>query len=68
MSGSGKNNPNPKATGQETEPFDRQGFLKNLRNEFLNKIGLPENTKPGQVVQILEIKKELELIKARKNN
>jgi hypothetical protein len=50
------------------EKLDRHDFFKQIRNDFLVKIGLPEGTKPGQVMKMLEIKKELEKIKIKKAN
>jgi hypothetical protein len=49
------------------EPFDRLEFLKNIRKEFLKKIGLPPDTKPDQVLKILELRQNLDNInKGRK--
>ena len=68
MSESTKKKSASQTGAQEAQPFDRQDFFKNLRNEFLCKIGLPPDTKPNQVVRILEIKKELDLINNRKKH
>ncbi|MDR3204255.1 MAG: hypothetical protein LBV23_05885 [Deltaproteobacteria bacterium] len=46
--------------------FNREDFFKTIRNEFLNKMGLPADTKPGRVVNLLEIQKELERLKKPK--
>jgi hypothetical protein len=43
--------------------FNREAYFKKVRNDFLNKLGLPTDTKPGQVVKLLEIQKELERLK-----
>lgn len=40
----------------EEAAFDRQAYLKEIRQELLKKLGLPENTKPDQVLRLLEIK------------
>ncbi|MDR0620910.1 MAG: hypothetical protein LBJ61_03420 [Deltaproteobacteria bacterium] len=57
-----------KSNGQDCQPLDRQDFFKNIRNDFLCKIGLPPDTKPGQVMRILEIKKELDRINQLKKH
>jgi hypothetical protein len=48
---------------ETADKLDRQGFFKQIRQDFLVKIGLPEDTKPGQVMKMLEIKKELDKLK-----
>ncbi|MDR1297192.1 MAG: hypothetical protein LBO05_07435 [Deltaproteobacteria bacterium] len=54
----------PKAKAEES--LNRQDYFRQLRNDFLNRLGLPEGTKPEQVVKILEIKKELDKINKKK--
>jgi hypothetical protein len=64
-----KNRKNLPITDDDNDhPFDRQDFFKNIRNDFLSKIGLPPDTKPSQVMKILEIKRELALIQNRKKH
>jgi len=36
--------------------FDRQAYLKEIRRNILKNLGLPEDTKPDQVMRLLEIK------------
>jgi hypothetical protein len=57
-----------KSNSQDSQVFDRQSYFKNIRNDFLTKIGLPPDTKPAQVIKILEIKKQLEIINNKKHN
>lgn len=38
------------------EKFDRQAYLKEVRNKLLDNLGLPADTKPEQVTKLLEIK------------
>ncbi len=39
------------------EGFDRQAYLKNIRQDLLRNLGLPEGTKPENVTKLLEIKR-----------
>ena len=39
--------------------FDRQAYLKEVRQNILRNLGLPEDTKPEQVTRLLEIKEKL---------
>lgn len=39
--------------------FDRQAYLKEIRERLLKNLGLPEGTKPEQVARLLEIKARL---------
>ncbi|MDR0356137.1 MAG: hypothetical protein LBJ64_10460 [Deltaproteobacteria bacterium] len=48
------------------ESFDRQGYFREIRNDFLNKLGLPAGTKPEQVLRMMEIRKELDKIKNKR--
>lgn len=41
------------------EKFDRQAYLKEIREGLLKNLGLPEGTKPEQVTKLLEIKARL---------
>ena len=41
------------------DSFDRQAYLKEVRAELLRNLGLPEDTKPEQVMHLLEIKQRL---------
>lgn len=54
MAGNDKNNP----------PFDRQNYLREIRRSLLKNLGLPEDTKPDQVMRLLQIK---ELMKKNDN-
>lgn len=40
-------------------PFDRQAYLKEVRQNILRNLGLPEDTKPEQVTRLLEIRQKL---------
>lgn len=44
---------------QAEEKFDRQAYLKEVRDNLLKNLGLPEGTKPEQVARLLEIKARL---------
>lgn len=44
---------------QAEEKLDRQAYLKEVRNNLLKNLGLPEGTKPEQVARLLEIKARL---------
>ncbi|MDR2301759.1 MAG: hypothetical protein LBF38_06945 [Deltaproteobacteria bacterium] len=68
MSESKTKNINTTPNDDNDHPFDRQDYFKNIRNDFLSKIGLPPDTKPAQVMKILEIKRELALIQNRKKH
>lgn len=51
-------------TGQDgpdrpEEKFDRQAYLKKVRQDILKNLGLPEDTKPEQVQRLLEIRHRL---------
>lgn len=35
--------------------FDRQEYLKEVRRNILKNLGLPEDTRPDQVMRLLEI-------------
>jgi hypothetical protein len=51
----------PKARAEEA--FDRETYFREIRDGFLNRLGLPSGTKPEQVLKIMEIKFELDKIK-----
>ena len=51
---SGKKNSDP-----VEPPFDRQAYLKEVRQNILRNLGLPEDTKPEQVARLLQIKEKL---------
>ncbi|MDR1486697.1 MAG: hypothetical protein LBT62_01690 [Deltaproteobacteria bacterium] len=53
---------------KQEEKLDRKEFFKQIRNDVLTKIGLPQDTKPEQVLKILEIQSELEKIKIKKRH
>lgn len=40
-------------------PLDRQAYLKEIRQGLLKNLGLPEDTKPDQVMRLLEIKEKM---------
>lgn len=40
-------------------PFDRQAYLKEVRQNILRNLGLPEDTKPEQVTRLLEIRQKM---------
>lgn len=40
-------------------PFDRQAYLREIRQNILRNLGLPEDTRPEQVARLLEIKQKL---------
>ena len=42
------------------EPLDHKEYLKDLRGRLLVKLGLPENTRPERVGQMLRLKAELD--------
>ena len=44
--------------------FDRQAYLKEIREGLLKKLGLPEDTRPENVAKLLEIKSGLGKIKS----
>ncbi len=47
--------------GPPPEPaFDRRAYLREIRAGLLRKLGLPEDTRPDQVMRLLEIKERLE--------
>lgn len=43
--------------------FDRQAYLKEIREGLLRKLGLPEDTRPENVARLLEIKNSLDKLK-----
>jgi hypothetical protein len=45
------------------QAFDRTAYLKEIRQELLEKLGLPKNTKPQQVAKLIQIKNDMEKIK-----
>jgi hypothetical protein len=58
MSKDGERQPPPPEAPAPDE-FDRQTYLKEVRSELLKKLGLPEGTKPEQVMRLLAIKERL---------
>ncbi|MDR2946228.1 MAG: hypothetical protein LBV79_05730 [Candidatus Adiutrix sp.] len=48
----------PAETPPEKE-LDRQSYLKEIRQNLLTNLGLPQDTKPEQVLRLLEIKQTL---------
>ena len=48
------------------EAFDRQAYLRSVRKEMLKNLGLPEDTKPEHVSQLLAIKAGLDNLKKPK--
>jgi hypothetical protein len=59
-------NPPVDSKSKGEQPLDRQSYFRQIRNDFLTKLGLPEGTKPEQVVKIMEIKSALDKIKNKK--
>ena len=58
------NQAKPEAKSDAAEaPFDRQAYLKEIREALLLKLGLPKGTKPEQVTRLLQIRSDLEKIK-----
>ena len=51
-----------KKNGREPE-FDRQAYLKEIREGLLRKLGLPEDTRPENVTRLLEIKNIIDKLK-----
>jgi len=51
--------PNVPGESPTEEQFDRQAYLKEVREGLLKNLGLPEGTKPEQVAKLLEIKARL---------
>lgn len=49
-------------------PNNHQEYLKDLRAKLLVKLGLPENTRPERVSQMLELKAELEKLTKKPEN
>ena len=49
---------NKEGQGQEAE-FDRQAYLREIRQGLLKNLGLPEDTKPENVAKLLEIKQRM---------
>ncbi|MDR1084597.1 MAG: hypothetical protein LBP22_06965 [Deltaproteobacteria bacterium] len=47
----------------EEKEFDRVEYLKNIRQELMVKLDLPENTKPERVAQLIKIKEEMARIR-----
>jgi hypothetical protein len=43
--------------------FDRVEYMKTLRREVLEKLDLPENTKPERVLLMVKIKEEMAKIR-----
>ncbi len=50
--------PHPPAGAPEPE-FDRQAYLREVRLEILRNLGLPEDTRPEQVMHLLAIKERM---------
>jgi hypothetical protein len=48
------------------KPFDRQAFFKEIRSDVLKKLGLPENTRPEKVLQILQLQAEVDRLNSKK--
>jgi len=46
-----------KKENEPEEQFDRQAYLKEIRQGLLKNLGLPEDTKPENVAKLLEIKR-----------
>lgn len=44
---------------KDPDSFDRQAYFKEIRRELLKKMGLPEDTKPDQVMRLLTIKEKM---------
>jgi len=55
--------PDDKKAGQPPEALDRLAYLRALRQEMLKKLGLPEDTKPERVGQLLAIKADMNSLK-----
>ncbi|MDR2406498.1 MAG: hypothetical protein LBE13_00070 [Bacteroidales bacterium] len=48
------------------KPFDRQAYFKQIREDVLKKLGLPEDTKPENVLNLLKLHDELDKINNKK--
>ncbi|UQZ90414.1 hypothetical protein C4J81_14850 [Deltaproteobacteria bacterium Smac51] len=50
----------------DEKPFDRQAYLKEVRQELLANLGLPKDTKPEQVARLIQIKSDMAKINDKK--
>ncbi|MDR2352181.1 MAG: hypothetical protein LBF22_03305 [Deltaproteobacteria bacterium] len=50
------------------DAFDRSTFFKEVREDCLVKLGLPKNTRPDRVLQLLELQGKLDKIKKDKSS
>jgi hypothetical protein len=48
------------------KPLDRQAYFKQIREDVLKKLGLPEDTKPENVLNLLKLQAELDKINNKK--
>jgi hypothetical protein len=59
MSDDKKQNPGEK-------PLDRMAYLKEVREELLVKLGLPKDTRPERVADLIKIKSHLDDMKKKR--
>ncbi len=45
------------------KPFDRMAYLKEIREGLLVKLGLPKDTRPERVADLIKLKSALDKIK-----
>ncbi|MDR1165190.1 MAG: hypothetical protein LBO66_04820 [Deltaproteobacteria bacterium] len=46
--------------------FDRTNFFKEVREDCLKRLGLPENTRPDRVLQLLELREKIDKLNGDK--
>ncbi|MDR2198193.1 MAG: hypothetical protein LBR53_01825 [Deltaproteobacteria bacterium] len=50
----------------DEKPLDRQAFFKEIRSGVLKKLGLPMDTRPENVLNLLKLQNELDKINGKK--
>ncbi|MDR2461416.1 MAG: hypothetical protein LBE38_11685 [Deltaproteobacteria bacterium] len=45
------------------EKLDRKEFFKKIREDIIEKLDIPKNTKPENVLKVLQIQEQMEIIK-----
>jgi hypothetical protein len=46
--------------------LDRPAFFKKIRDDLMKKLGIPKDTKPDRVLQVLQLQGELDRINSKK--
>jgi hypothetical protein len=46
--------------------LDRQAYFKRIRDDLMEKLGIPKDTRPDRILQVIRLREELDRINSKK--